>query len=108
MTTSDLIFELRENNIDKGRCLVLPRSPVEGALCLQKMEGGRWRIIFNDRGEFTIDEAFQSEHEACRFFLRTALLDPTNRLNFTPADLQSFEKKRQQLLLKYGFSVEGT
>ena len=73
-------------------------------MCLIKADDVRWRVVFNDRGDFTINETFQSEHEACRFFLKKALFDPVNRLNFTALDLQTFDQKRKELLLKYGFS----
>ena len=103
MTLNDLRVELRANNIRETSCLILPATPIEGTLCLLKVDGGRWRVVFIDRGDFTIDETFQSEHEACRFFLKKALFDPVTRKDFKQADLYTWETKRRELAAKYGF-----
>jgi hypothetical protein len=106
MTTNELITELRANNIKDGVCLILPAAAVEGALCLLKADDDPWHVVLNERGEYLIKETFQSEHDACRFFLKKALLEPTYRKDFTPAVLQTWALKQKQILAQYGFDSE--
>jgi hypothetical protein len=104
MTIDKLIIELHANNIKETACLILPNVPVEGALCLIKADDSHWRVILNERGEYLTDKTFQSEHDACRFFLKKALFDPTYRKDFTPAALQAWASKRAAIAAKYGFN----
>jgi len=103
MSIDDLRSELQANNIDERACLIRPTVPIEGALCLLMDDDGRWRVVLNERGEYLINETLQSEHEACRFFLKLALLNPTNRKNFTQATLKDWPVHARALLVKYGF-----
>ena len=103
MNTSELTAELRSNNIKETVCLILPKVLLEGALCLIKVDECHWGVILNERGEYLINETFKSEHEACRFFLKKALLDPTYRKDFTNVALQTWAFKRAEIIEKYGF-----
>ena len=108
MTVNDAKRILRENNIDENLCIVLPRQIAEMALCLIRTRESRWRVVYNERGIFEIDRSFDSEDEACRFFLRTSLCDPVNRKNFKQSDLpkkhEELEAKLKPLLEKYGLN----
>jgi len=103
MTINDLRTELRANNIKETSCLIFPTIAIEGVLCLLKTEDGRYQVIFNDRGDFMINETLQSEHEACRFVLKEALSNPVNRKDFKQSDLYTWKAKRSELMAKYGF-----
>jgi len=105
MTINELNRQLRANRINERACLILPPVPVEGGLCLIRTGDGRWRVILNERGEFLINETLQSEHDACRFFLKKALLNPTNREDFTPALLLAWPSRKKELLTNYGFDA---
>jgi hypothetical protein len=105
MITNELIHELQANKIKESVCLILPPNPVEGALCLLKTSDSNWRIILNERGEYLINRNFQSEDDACRFFLKKALLEPTYREDFTPALLQIWPSKKRELIERYAFDV---
>ncbi len=106
MTIAQLRAELRANNIKENACLIEPPALVEGALCLTRTGEGHWRVILNERGEYLINESFRSEHEACRFFLKKALLDPTYRKDFEPSKLELFASKRIEIIAKYDFGED--
>lgn len=106
MTANDLRAELRANNIEETSCLIFPTVPVEGALCLVKTSEGRYRVILNDRGDFMINETLQSEHDACRYFLKKALTNPVNRKDFKQADLFTWKAKIKELMEKYQFDED--
>jgi len=107
MTTSDLLRELRSNNVKETACLIQPAYPVEGALCLTKTDEGPWRVFLNERGDYLINETFQSEHDASRFFLKRALSEPTYQKGFTPELLHTWPSRKKQILAKYGFEDDG-
>ena len=87
MNTKELLIELRNNNINENICLVNPAICLEGALCLIKDDNYEWDVLLNERGSYLIKEHFTSEDDACRFFLKKALSEPTNRKDFNAKDL---------------------
>lgn len=102
MTVDELRRALRENNIREDFCIIFPAMWIAGALCLANRqpytEDDSWRVFSFDQGGFVIDCTFASESRACRFFLKHALSDPTNRKDFkqfpaTPEDLRAWQKK---------------
>ncbi len=101
MNTDGVLRILREAGVNPNACLVKPRVPVEGALCLV-FGDGTWTVFFNERGTFTIRESFDSEDQACRFFLKKALSDPTSRTNFRQTDLVEQRRRAEADLRKYG------
>lgn len=60
-----------------GNCLVLTK------------EGYTWIVYYAERGERTGVRLFDNEDEACQYFLKEMLSDPTARRKiFTPADFE--------------------
>jgi len=104
MTINELATELQENNIKESVCLILPVTPVEGALCLVTRDS-EWNVILNERGEYLINEFFANEDAACRFFLKEALLEPTFRKDFTTSSLKDWPQKKREIIEKYGFET---
>lgn len=104
MTTDELAVELQANKINENVCLILPVTPVEGALCLVTRDS-EWNVILNERGEYLIDESFASEDAACRFFLKEALLEPTFRKDFTASSLSDWPQRKKEIIKKYGFEA---
>jgi hypothetical protein len=94
---------LGELRIRESACLVLPTRVVEGALCLLQDEEG-WRVAANERGEWVIDERFEREEEACRFFLREVISDPSYRRDFKQTDLDAWERQVPALLKRFGLT----
>jgi len=101
MNKNMLLIELQKNNINENICLIDPVICPEGALCLKKDDSNEWDVILNERGEFLIKEHFNSENDACRFFLKKALTDPTNRKDFNTKNLIKLMDESKQLLKKY-------
>ena len=104
MNIDDLRAILMKEKIKQQACLINPRPLVEGALCVNKQADGSWVITLNERGEYLIHQSFQSESEACRFFLKHVLSDPTYRNDFQQSDLlywENWEKEKKHLLGKY-------
>jgi hypothetical protein len=95
---------LLENKINTSACLINPPICREGALCLREEPSGVWTVTLNERGEYLINDSFTSEDAACRYFLRKVLSDPTYRMDFKQADLETYDtfaKKRDEILRKY-------
>ncbi|MBN2655258.1 MAG: hypothetical protein JXR79_09150 [Nitrospirae bacterium] len=103
MKIEELKKELIRNNINLKACLINPIICPEGALCIKKNEHNNWVVILNERGEFRINEKFNSEHDACRFFLLNVFSDPTYINDFKSEDLINFEIQKNALLNKYDF-----
>ncbi|MFA7059873.1 MAG: hypothetical protein WC156_03540 [Pedobacter sp.] len=103
MNIDQLSKELINNNINDKACLINPRLCPEGALCLKNNDDNVWVVTLNERGEFRINETFNSEHDACRFFLFKVISDPTYRNDFNPSDLINFKEMKKNLLKKYEF-----
>ncbi len=103
MRIRELKNELKRNGINENVCVVEAPYLIDGALCLVKKEDKLWVVVLTERGECLIREEFEREHDACRFFLRKALSDPTSYKNFTRIDLRDFKEKKEKLLKKYGF-----
>ncbi len=104
--TNDLRQELKKNNIDERIALINPSYCPEGALCLTKRDEGTWAVTLTERGEYLVNESFASEQEACRFFLKHVLKDPTYRKDFKQSDLHGWREKARQLLREYGFDTD--
>lgn len=102
MDIKELCNELKNNKIKESTCLINPPFCIEGALCLKQEDNGSWSVIFVERGEYLTQETFKSENDACRFFLKKALLDPTNRIDFKQSDLIDFKEHIKEVLNKYG------
>ncbi len=108
MTLEDVRRILRENNIDENRCVVLAPRVLDGVLTLLQTEDGRWRVVFAERGTFSIDQTFDEEDAALRYFLKHCLSDPVCRKDFKQSDLPSnyeeFGARKRLLLEKYGLT----
>lgn len=99
ITPDQLKKILIENNINKA-CQVFPHSIQEGALCLTKEED-TWVVSLNERGVWRLKEKFWVESDACKYFLKKVLSDPTYRNDFKQTDLLNLEEYQQKLLAKY-------
>ncbi len=106
MDTADLRRELKKNNIRETATLIDPPVCPEGALCLTKRGDDRWEVTLNERGEFVVNEVFPTEHEACRYFLKHVLKDPTYRNDYKPSDLDDYRERARRLLLEYDFDPD--
>lgn len=102
MNTGQLGVALREIGVRESAIRICPPNLVEGALCLLRTEEGTWAVVLNERGEYLIDEVFESERDACRFFLRKVLLDPTYRKDFVSSELLTHKDRLPELMRKYG------
>lgn len=105
MKISDVRRIIAENNLNQAACPIDPPAPIEGALCLFSPNKGGWHLQLNERGNFVVNEEFDSEDSACRRFLQIVLSDPTYRRNFFPEDLIDRESKARALLEKYNLLV---
>jgi hypothetical protein len=104
MTITQLEDELEKNGMNTKACLINPEVCPEGALCLIKeRDKDFWTVIKNERGEYLINEKFYSENDACRFFFRKVISDPTYHTDFKQDDLIDFPKRKAELLKKYGY-----
>ena len=103
MNIHELKKELTKNNINKKMCLINPVLCPEGALCLINNDNNSWDVILNDRGDYLINERFILEDDACKFFLKNALIELTFRNDFNPKDIQKLLKESKDLLKKYGY-----
>lgn len=110
MTVDDLRRALHDNNVREDCCLIFPRTWVMGPLCLSNRqpfaEDNRWRVFSFDQGGYNIDRTFDSENDACRFFLKEALSDPICRKDFKafPPTPEEFDAWRKKELDKYGLN----
>lgn len=103
MNIEELLKELKHNKIKDSVYQINPKICVEGALCLKRESDNTWTVLLVERGEYLIHETFRSENDACRFFLKNCLMDPTYRENFKQSDLISFEEDVRRIIEKYGF-----
>ncbi len=110
MTIDELQGVLRaEKNIKENVWAIEPESVPDGVLGLKKIEDGRWQVILNERGLRLINRTFQNESDACRFFLRSVLDDPTFwtavPIVETPSQpYQAYLTRHLELLARYGFT----
>lgn len=102
MNTTQLDVALREIGVRESAFRICPPTFVEGALCLMRTDEGTWTVVLNERGEYLIDEVFESERDACRFFLKKVLLDPTYRKDFVSSELLTHKDRLPELLRRYG------
>lgn len=69
MTKAELAAKLIEIGVPKGDYSLSGGLPNE-AYCLEH-SGGKWRVYYSERGERTGLKVFDSEEEACDYFLAT-------------------------------------
>ena len=71
----------------------------------QVIISGRFWVIAEEGG-YNIDRTFDSENDACRFFLKEALSDPICRKDFKafPPTPEEFNAWRKKELDKYGLN----
>jgi hypothetical protein len=100
MTPEQVREIVEKEGLNTEACLIYPRGVTHGALSLTYGNDSLYHVSNNDRDGF--DEVFGSESDACTFFLKTALSDPTLRRDFKQSDLLNWDERRQQLLNKYG------
>ena len=105
MNTNDLLNELKRNEINEKACLVLPSHRVEGALCLTCEGDGRWLVLLVERGDSVVENYFDDQDPACRFFLRRVISDPTYFKDFSMANLEAIRERSDKLLSEYGFEA---
>jgi hypothetical protein len=105
MTIDELQGLLRaEENIKENVWAIEPESVPDGVLGLKRIEDGRWHVILNERGLRLINRTFRNESDACRFFLKSVLDDPTfwTAVPIVGADYHVYAH-HIELLARYGF-----
>lgn len=105
MRIRDIPPELAANCIRPGTWSLIPLQVADGVLCLLRDSvEDRWRVVLTERGMPVIDEHFYTEHDACRYFLKHILLDPSYHSDVTQQSLEDFlTRKRQEIRERYGF-----
>jgi hypothetical protein len=103
MNIKQLKMELEINNINLNACLIHPSFCPDGALCLTKNDDDSWSVSRTERGEYTVNEKFFNESDACKFFFKRIITTPTYRNDFKQEDLFDFDKKKEELLKKYNY-----
>lgn len=78
MNTSELKAALGNDFDPRAYSLEAGFIPPDEALCLRQ-EGGAWVVYYSERGLQTGKHAFGTESEACEYFLKTMVSDPTTR-----------------------------
>jgi len=102
MTLAELKRALEALDVRAGACVIEPPLVVEGALCLMRTTDGRWRVALNERGEYRVDEVFETEDRASRYFLRRVISDPTYLREFKQSDLLTHRERIPDLLRRFG------
>jgi hypothetical protein len=105
MDIDELRGELKKNGIKESAIQINPPICAEGILCLKYGKDFRWSVLYVERGENIVNESFISEHDACMYLLRRALIEPTNRVGFKQSDLDEHKKRLPDLLKQYGFEA---
>ena len=103
MNIEQLKKELKVNSINLNACLIYPSFCPVGALCLIKNDDYSWSVSRTERGEYTVNEKFYNETDACKYFLKYIITDPTYRNDFKQSDLFNWEERKEELLKKYGY-----
>lgn len=81
MNTSELQAALCNDFDPRAYSLEAGSIPPDEALCLRH-EGGAWVVYYSERGLQTGKQAFGTESEACEFFLKALVSDPTTRKGY--------------------------
>lgn len=81
MNKSELRQILDVENFSK-RAYSLSDSYADEALCLRQ-EGHAWVVFYSERGLETGKVSFNSETEACEYFLGALRSDPTTRASWS-------------------------
>ncbi len=78
MNREELKRQLEANGVDPEAYYFGSGFPNEKYVLAQELSG-KWSVYFSERGERAGDRSFDSENEACSFFLERILRDPTTR-----------------------------
>jgi hypothetical protein len=78
MNCQQLKIELEANEIDSEAYYIGSGFPNEKYVLARETDG-RWSVYFSERGERAGNRFFHSESDACSFFLKRVLRDPTTR-----------------------------
>lgn len=78
MTKEELKTRLKKENIDPHAYSLEGGVNRYDAYCLDH-QGNAWLVYFSERGEKSDLQTFESELEACDFFLRWIIEDPSTR-----------------------------
>lgn len=69
MNINELKLELDKHNVPRFEYSILPTSLPDERLCLVQLDNEKWQVFFSERGnKFDLVE-FNSEDEACKYFL---------------------------------------
>jgi hypothetical protein len=86
------------HGINNKLCLINESYYYEGALYLSKnTETKRWEVKQSERGCFLIKEEFETENDACVFFLKKIVSDPTYFLEFNGKNFLDLIEKGKHL-----------
>ena len=77
MTIDDLEAELRKANVNPEAYSLAGGTHWYDRYCVEAVHGGRWRVYFVERGEREDVHEFDTESEACDYFLAWITKDQT-------------------------------
>jgi capsule polysaccharide modification protein KpsS len=98
MNINDVREFMRTHKIDEKLCFINDNSYHEGVVYLRwNTEKMVWEVTLNERGTYIINEEFETESEACRFFLKEIVASPTSFLEFNGDNLMELIEKGKEL-----------
>ena len=103
MKIQDLLSELQRLKINEEAYRVLPRNRIEGAICLAQEADGQWLVSLVERGDSVIENYFEEEGAACRYFLKYLISDPTYFKDFSMKNYENLKARSAELLKYYEF-----
>jgi hypothetical protein len=100
MKINDVKKFMRKHKISKKFCAINNFTDREGIVCLQynnlKLEKN-WEVRIRGYSDYLLDEEFETEDEACRFFLKQLLAEPVHFLEYNVDNYKELMEKGEQL-----------
>jgi hypothetical protein len=100
MKINDVKEFMRKHKISKKFCAINNFTDRDGIVCLQynnlKLEKN-WEVRIRGYSDYLLNEEFETEDEACRFFLKQLLVAPFNFLEYNDNNYKELMEKGEQL-----------
>lgn len=99
MNIEELKRIIQKSGIDPKVFRMNENVEYESVLYLNEVkEARKWEILQNERGIYIIHEVFNTEDEACRFFLKELVAHPSVFLDYNGKNYYELLNKGNQIL----------